>query len=44
MERTKNKQILYKSNFLFPENLKTLPPIRLKINDCTKEIYDDLEW
>ncbi len=42
MERTKNKQILYKSNFLFPENLKTLPPIRLKINDCTKEIYDDL--
>jgi len=42
MERTKNKEILYKSNFLFPENLKTLPPIRLKINDCTKEIYDDL--
>ena len=42
MERPKNKKVLYKSNFIFPENLKTLPPIRLKISDCSKEIYDDL--
>ena len=42
MERTKNKKVLYKSNFIFPQNLQSLPPIRLKINECSKEIDDDL--
>jgi hypothetical protein len=42
MERTKNKKVLYKSNFIFPQNLQSLPPIRLKINECSKEISDDI--
>ena len=42
MERRRNKQALYKSNFIFPEDFHTLPPIKLKINECSKEIDDDL--
>ena len=42
MERRRNKQVLYKSNFNFPEEFHTLPPIKLKINECSKEIDDDL--
>ena len=42
MERTKNKKVLYKINFIFPQNLQSLPPIRLKINECSKEISDDI--
>ena len=42
MERRRNKQTLYKSNFIFPEEFHTLPPIKLKINECSKEIDDDL--
>ena len=42
MERTKNKKVLYKSNFIFHQNLQSLPPIRLKINECSKEISDDI--
>ena len=42
MERRRNKDTLFKSNFLFPEDFNTLPPIRLKINDYSNEILNDL--
>ena len=42
MEKTRNSEILYKSNFNFLEEYNSLPPIKLKINDCSKEISKDL--
>ena len=42
MEKTRNKGILFKSNFNFPEEYNSLPPLKLKINYCTNELSEDL--